>query len=43
VICKLDIKKAYDYVNWDCLIYLMRENDKGGLEPISLMYFISPC
>ena len=23
VVCKLDIEKAYDHVNWDCLIYLM--------------------
>lgn len=24
VICKLDIEKAYDHVNWDLLIYVMR-------------------
>ena len=24
VICKLDIKKAYDYVNWNFLMYLLR-------------------
>uniref|UniRef100_A0A2N9FG38 Reverse transcriptase domain-containing protein n=1 Tax=Fagus sylvatica TaxID=28930 RepID=A0A2N9FG38_FAGSY len=23
VVCKLDIEKAYDQVNWDCLLYLM--------------------
>ena len=24
VLCKLDIKKAYDHVNWDFLLYLLR-------------------
>jgi hypothetical protein len=24
VLCKLDIKKAYDHVNWDFLLYMLR-------------------
>ena len=36
VVCKLDIEKAYDYVNWDALFYLLgrmgfRVKWRGGL------------
>ena len=29
VICKIGIEKAYDHVNWDLLIYVMRRMGLG--------------
>jgi hypothetical protein len=30
VICKMDLKKAYDHVNWDFLLYMLRRCGFGG-------------
>jgi hypothetical protein len=30
VLCKLDLEKAYDHVNWDLLMYMLRRWGFGG-------------
>ena len=30
VVCKLDMEKAYDHVNWDTLFYLLEMMGFGG-------------
>lgn len=29
VLCKLDLEKAYDHVNWEFLMYVMRQHGFG--------------
>jgi hypothetical protein len=31
VICKMDLKKAYDHVNWDFLLYMLKRCGFGGI------------
>jgi hypothetical protein len=45
VLCKFDLEKAYNHVNWDFLLYMLRRNNFGGkwctwiAHCISLVYF----
>jgi hypothetical protein len=40
VLCKLDLEKAYDHVNWEFLIYLLKRCGFGGMEKLdSTLYF----
>jgi len=41
VICKLDMEKAYDHVNWDLLIYVMRTMGSGERWIAWIRYCIS--
>jgi len=43
VLCKLNIEKAYDHVNWDFLLYMPRRCGFGKKWCYWIVHFISSC
>jgi hypothetical protein len=43
VICKIDLEKAYDHVNWDFLLYMEVQFWEEILLLDSSLYFLSSC
>ena len=41
VLCKIDLKKNYDHVNWDFLIYLLQRCGFGGKKRKCIAFCIS--
>jgi hypothetical protein len=42
VICKMDLEKAYDHVNWEFLLYVLRRCGFGGKRCSWIAHCISP-